>query len=350
LKKFNVTIQINFLTYSLEVEPECVASTSIETSITCGFELGLCRWFNVENDQINWRRVLGTEGSDGGRGLYLNQKNLLQSENKTHYLFVPTGLFYMATEANLQISSSSAASLVSSKFIGASSSLPKRLSFRYRISSINSHLKLSIKSPDALDIEVWRDETVNSQWIEANIVLCDMTNKQLVFSSNGLNVALDDILVKEAINEVICPSIAPVTCDFERGFCGWTTDLDTDFRFKQSLTSVNGLMGDTVMASEGVGFIYATANDRFSDADVPVVLRTIKVLKLRSATKFSFWYHARRYGVRYLKLTMLFTDQSESKEIWAQEPGNEQEWQEAQVTLCSRREFMVRCRQNGLSK
>ncbi|OQV23677.1 putative MAM and LDL-receptor class A domain-containing protein 1 [Hypsibius exemplaris] len=294
--------------------------------LSCGFEDDACSaaaWVNDDNDQLNWLRVSRTATEAHG------------------------GTFYLRSEKFASSSLGAVATVVSRQIIDATP-LTYLFSFYYRRRITQSSLALSVRRADAPETWIWSDESnVNlNQWNKGEVLLCGLNHFQMAFSTNREDVSLDDISLSTTIPDntpLNCLPITTATCDFEgKTLCGWTTNSESEFRFKLTTGFIGGeVLGQPVGAGQGIGFVHAAANDRFTGSSQPARLQSISPIQLNRATTFSFWYHTRGYGIRQLQLEIIRTTPILNELLWKQDGGSELGWQQATVSLCSTTEIKL---------
>ncbi|NXT12963.1 AEGP protein, partial [Prunella fulvescens] len=154
------------------------------------------------------------------------------------------------------------------------------------------------------------------------------------------SVSVDNVTFKQCYLDVVSPTAAELSCNFERGMCGWYQDLSSDFKWVHS-------------TGQGQGSDHTTGSGYFLSVDLSVPwshgqraqLLTSRQEPAAAPRCLSFWYRLAGPQIGTLNL-LLWPEGGEEVVLWTRRGSQGSIWHRAWATLPStgQQRYQVRTR------
>ncbi|NXO72987.1 AEGP protein, partial [Phainopepla nitens] len=162
----------------------------------------------------------------------------------------------------------------------------------------------------------------------------------LVDLQGSASVSVDNVTFEQCELDVVLPTAAELSCNFERGMCGWYQDLSSDFRWVHS-------------TGQGQGSDHTTGSGYFLSVDPSVPwshgqraqLLTSRQEPAAAARCLSFWYRLAGPQIGTLNLKLWLEGQEEVV-LWTRRGAQGHIWHRAWATLpaTGQQRYQVRTR------
>ncbi|NWH34041.1 AEGP protein, partial [Chloropsis hardwickii] len=141
------------------------------------------------------------------------------------------------------------------------------------------------------------------------------------------SVSVDNVTFEQCYLDVVSPTAAELSCNFERGMCGWYQDLSSDFRWVHS-------------TGQGQGSDHTTGSGYFLSVDSSVLwsrgqraqLLTFRQEPATAPRCLSFWYRLAGPQIGTLNLK-LWPEGGEEVVLWTRRGTQGSIWHRAWATL-----------------
>ncbi|XP_077644006.1 apical endosomal glycoprotein [Lonchura striata] len=151
----------------------------------------------------------------------------------------------------------------------------------------------------------------------------------LVDLQGSASVSVDNVTFKQCYLDVVSPTAAELSCNFERGMCGWYQDLSSDFKWVHS-------------TGQGQGSDHTTGSGYFLSVDSSVPwshgqraqLLTSRQEPATAPHCLSFWYRLAGPQIGTLNLK-LWPEGGEEVMLWTRRGTQGSLWHRAWATLPS---------------
>ncbi|NWZ91054.1 AEGP protein, partial [Nesospiza acunhae] len=151
----------------------------------------------------------------------------------------------------------------------------------------------------------------------------------LVDLQGSASVGVDNVTFEQCYLDVVSPTAADLSCNFERGMCGWYQDLSSDFKWVHS-------------TGEGQGSDHTTGSGYFLSVDSSVPWSHGQQALLLSSHQepataprcLSFWYRLAGPQIGTLNLK-LWPEGGEEAVLWTRRGSQGSIWHRAWATLPS---------------
>ncbi|NXY61720.1 AEGP protein, partial [Callaeas wilsoni] len=162
----------------------------------------------------------------------------------------------------------------------------------------------------------------------------------LVDLQGSASVSVDNVTFEQCYLEVVSPTAAELSCNFERGMCGWYQDLSSDFKWVRSM-------------GQGQGSDHTTGSGYFLSVDPSVPWSSGQRAQLLTSRQepaaaprcLSFWYRLAgpQIGTLNLKLRL---EGGEEVVLWTRRGSQGSIWHRAWATLpaTGQQRYQVRTR------
>ncbi|XP_059342645.1 apical endosomal glycoprotein [Ammospiza nelsoni] len=151
----------------------------------------------------------------------------------------------------------------------------------------------------------------------------------LVDLQGSASVGVDNVTFEQCYHDVVTPTAAELSCNFERGMCGWYQDLSSDFKWVHS-------------TGQGQGSDHTTGSGYFLSVDASVPWSHGQRALLLSSHQepaaaprcLSFWYRLAGPQIGTLSLK-LWPEGGEEDMLWTRRGTQGSIWHRARATLPS---------------
>ncbi|XP_074412177.1 apical endosomal glycoprotein isoform X1 [Zonotrichia albicollis] len=151
----------------------------------------------------------------------------------------------------------------------------------------------------------------------------------LVDLQGSASVGVDNVTFEQCYHDVVTPTAAELSCNFERGMCGWYQDLSSDFKWVHS-------------TGQGQGSDHTTGSGYFLSVDASVPWSHGQRALLLSSHQepaaalrcLSFWYRLAGPQIGTLSLK-LWPEGGEEEVLWTRRGTQGSIWHRARATLPS---------------
>ncbi|XP_030849653.1 MAM and LDL-receptor class A domain-containing protein 2 [Strongylocentrotus purpuratus] len=294
----------------------------------CDFEIDLCDWTNVYNNDFDWSWGSGS----GGMGPAVD-----------HSTNTATGHYAYATILG-QPSGSTA--LLASKEYSLSGS--QCLGFFYHVSGQNVG-SLTVYKQDDGDMFVTPSWTISGEqgdvWRSATVDISPTAdnNYKIYFeaisggATSNADIAIDDI----RFHGQPCP--AEGACDFERGYCGWTNDyIGDDFDWlrgnSETLSGYTGPTFDHTLQNAFGHFAFIeSSSPRVYGNKAWLVSETFESTSGRC---FEMWYHMYGEGTGSLRIHIRPAG-AQPQLLWTETGNQGNVWKHTMMTVASSDQFWI---------
>ncbi|CAF0808194.1 unnamed protein product, partial [Brachionus calyciflorus] len=308
----------------------------------CDFEEDLCSWTNAQNgydDDFDWLRNTGdtasystgpsvdaTTGTDIGWYMYIEtsynsrgQKAWLVSE---HYLSndSPNGVYCVNFYYHM---------------------------YGTGIGSLNVYTRIGTKTPT----QRWRASgNKGNIWLTDSFSFTEQSEFVVIFEgvhggSVSGDIAIDDIGILPGLCEKDLTTLnpgyltqtyppLPINCDFEKDFCSWKNDSNSDFTWLRSkgetLTSLTGPLADHTLQTLNGYYVYIeTSYPRVQNQTARLV--SLPVTVRSTGYCFKFWYHM--YGSTINTLNIKLRNELTRNEsiVWTKKLNQGNKWRYGQI-------------------
>ncbi|NWR42690.1 AEGP protein, partial [Regulus satrapa] len=149
----------------------------------------------------------------------------------------------------------------------------------------------------------------------------------LVDLQSSASVSVDNVTFEQCYLDLVSPTAPELSCNFERGMCGWYQDLSSDFRWVHS-------------TGQGQGSDHTTGSGYFLSVDPSVPwsygqraqLLTSQQEPAAAPRCLSFWYRLAGPQIGTLNLK-LWLEGGEEVVLWTRRGAHGSIWHRAQATL-----------------
>ncbi|XP_022097778.1 MAM and LDL-receptor class A domain-containing protein 1-like isoform X1 [Acanthaster planci] len=314
----------------LDIEPvSCYAgvpgSTPAAPSMDCTFEMDLCNYTQLQDDNFDWTRLRGSTGSThtgpdqdhttgSGWYIYIEASNSVQGDKAR----------IMSPRQN--------------------PSQSRCLTFWYNMYGRHvDRLNVYLRSNNLDTLIFTKYGTQGNQWFKGQKSIASDDAWSVIFEAfrgpeNQADIALDDIFLEAG------PCPASTLCDFEFDFCGWTQDQTDNFDWTRSYggtpSSGTGPTTDHTTGTTQGFFAYIETSSPIVTGQIARLLSP--VFDDTNGECLHMWYHMYGDGIGSLKVFGFDTvTQVETGPLFEISGGQYNEWRFTQITFRAAHRYQI---------